>query len=548
MLPSLTQTTTSGSTISTGLIGRRGNDLNIATVTGPAIAALGTAGPPSTEKKDIAFIDSGNDDLRTYRVALSTKILASTEWENPSDGTRIEMHLTDVTILTNQSGSWVAVKDSASANYAHTTTATKGMFVKGDGHLFSFFDGASNEIQAYREGADLDPAMSNGNTYEDAFGSDTHTMTGTWPTAAYLGAYVNSRLAWSTGSVLIEYTPMAHTDKSGVWDLLGSEAGAFHASGNIRCIVPFSPHLSNANEEVIFVGTNEGWEITSGFLSYDRLVRMQGARPPLNHKAYCTTLNWLVYLTDNKGIFAINARTNIDLGRRFQKADGTGFLDDMLISSSESDAFGFYNSRKKQAQFWFTTSASALNDRCAVLDFRRGEPLAGESKRSYERRVSCFPWKIKDGTTNDWFSTVYQTQNGPIGALNTGILYTLESGDNDLGSTIAIESDGSTMWFTGGDQAVALLKQWADPNLRIVPASGTTLTVEIFEDWSATASATLTKLLTTATVGDIVKFYTDFQGRTESIQVKFSNSILSQTYIISHLVIPYDIPGAEIKA
>ncbi len=297
-------------------------------------------------------------DLTSILVA-SDALLGGFEFRSPG-GSRAEFAIGKKSIYTDQSGTWIRIKDSASADFSWDSDITMFTVTFGDGHWFVGSNGTNNEIATWRSGADLDPEMKNGNTYEDAFGSGTNVMTGTWPTAAKLVAFIHGRLCWSKGDVLIEYTPMGHTASSGIWDLAGSTAGAFHAVGDIRMLTTFIPKGANiATDEMLVVGTSNGMHVTTWFLVSDRL-NTEGGEAPLNHAAFCQTQNWIVYLTDKKSIKAFNGGQIIDLGARLKSANNDGPLDNMSISDSEDDAFALYDAEKEQAKLWFTMNKAPL--------------------------------------------------------------------------------------------------------------------------------------------------------------------------------------------
>jgi len=516
-----------------------GTELNIATVGRPAIASL--------TSNDIAFVDASNADLRTYRLTEAGKVIAGTSWRSPSTGQRIQALVTETTIFTDQAlaGTFTQINNSSGSVFFFDSAVSKVTFTKVDGHLNIHTDGALNYIQTYREGTDLDAELKNGNTYEDSQGGGTNTITGTWPQGAYLGAVVNSRLCWSKGNTLIEFTPGARTTSSGIWDLIGSTAGTFFATGNIVSLISFVPHLTNSFEETLFIGTEVGLEYTSGFLSFDNLVRVEGSTPPLNHKAFFKSRNWIVYLTEDKNIHAVNRHTIINLGRRFKTPQDDGPLDGMSISNSETNSFGFYDRNLERGVLAITTKSTYLNDTWLVLDFKKGEPVSGEPLESFERRVRCLIHKIKNPGGNNWFFDVYQKLGAVVGVLKSGKLYTMETGNNDLG-TIAIEAFLKPPVITGGDQFVSQKKSFSRLDIRAVPDSGSsTLSVDVFKDWSSASSKTFSKVLD-ADVGDIVKISDNLKITAEAIQCKIYNNAVSETFVISSVKQEYEV-GAEIR-
>ena len=355
-------------------------------------------------------------------------LLKGIEWENPSDGTKIEVIVSKLTIYLYVS-SWAQINDSTSSAYTHSANVTKCSFAATDGHLFIGLDGA-NEIQVYKNGADLDPALSNGNLYEEAFTATTHTITGTWTTGAYLIAIVHNRLVFSDGNTYLEYTPQAHTASQGIWDL--TNGGFFQAVGSIKSMWNFVPQHTDSLTEYLYLGSTGGVEILTGFASTDRLIRIEGSKSPINHQAFAIIKNWIVYLTEDRNIYAINGSNIIDLGRRLKKPTQDGILDGMDISTSRANSFGFYNAKKEQAQIYISTLAGRLNDTCLVFDFKLGEPILGEQQTSFEQRVRAVIWTIFEPNDNDWFTHSYQRQENVIGVTSSGRIYKLEEKRSDL--------------------------------------------------------------------------------------------------------------------
>ncbi len=480
-------------------------------------------------------------------------------WYDPATGTQIQIAVTKYSAYTKQSGSWVRLKDSSSNPYYHDTKVSKVTFARADGHLFIGTDN-QNLIQVYRSGADLDAEMSNGNTYENAYGTGTNAMTGTWPRGAYMVVAIHERLGFTDGNVLIEYTPMAHTVSSGIWDLIGSTGGATHVAGEIRFMTTFVPEFSDSIQETLYVGTSEGIETLTGFEPYDNVVRIEGSPPPLNHRAYCRSGQWLIYQTIQGDIWATNGRATIDLGRRLKSLDQSGPLDAMNITTSKTKAFCFWNRKKKQAQFFHTTSSGLstasstfTNDSCEVLDFHQGEPFPGEPKESYERRVKCLHWEIDDPTRNAWFVSVYETEDDVLGVLANGNIYKLEQDDfDDDFDEVKIDARFRIPTFTAG--APTRLKQWFNASLRTLSSGDYDLTLDHYFDRSASIGLTQTMKQIQAgttfdadkfTAGEPVKRSERINRRTEAIQTELRNNGLGETFTLVAMELPYEV-GAEV--
>lgn len=427
-------------------------------------------------------------------------LVAGILWNAPSTGQAIEVIVSKKTIYANQSGEFVQINDSASAAYTHAADVTKCTFAKLDGHLFIGLDGA-NHIQVYKEGADLDPEMDNGNLYEEAFSAVTHAMTGTWATGTYLLEAFQTRLFFSDGNTYVEYSPEAYTAASGIWDLGGATAGFLQAGGSIRTLTSFAPKFSNELNQTLYIGTEAGFDVTTGVSSSDVLIRVQGSSSPINHKSVVRSPNWLIYLSDDKNIYGINGSTVINLGRRLKNSSKTAVLDALSLYSpavgTYSSAFGFYYGDKSQAIFFFNkgglsqiyevdggladTSLSATpavvdsfeyymdggaadtttftytvdggrtarNANQIAIDFKLGEPVIGERQNSFEKRVRLLPWVFDPDIIEYFFIDLYNVDTGVIGVLEDGYLYHYNTGATDLAS-YDIESSWESIDFDGG--------------------------------------------------------------------------------------------------
>lgn len=491
-------------------------------------------------------------DLTSILVSGDT-LLGGFEFRSPG-GSRAEFAIGAKSIYTNQSGTWAQINDSASAAFTFDSDITKFTVTFGDGHWFLGTDGANNEIQTWKTGADLDAEMKLNNTYEDAYGAGTHTITGVWPTGAYLVAFINSRLCWSTGSVLVEYTPMAHTASSGVWDLGGSTAGLFHALGDIRFLTNFIPKGGNVRtDEILVVGTSFGIGATTGFQTYDR-INEEADDAPLNHQCFAKADNWIVYATDRKNVKAFNGVEVIDLGVRLKSAAKSGPLDSMSISDSEDDCFALYDGNKAQVKIWFTTSSARVNDSCVVVDFKEGEPVPGEPKNSYEKRIRLLAWQIISPDSNDWFVGGYVKSGATIGVMSSGVMYTMESGRNDLGN-LAVNGTWLSPIINGGAPIVTNQKQWGRLTLRSIPAGDWDVTVSEFHDREASASnswgmnqapanAALVGVaqvdVSKVSSGGVIRDFGKIDKKSENFQFKLANALNDEDFEIASANVTYE--------
>jgi len=214
----------------------------------------------------------------------------------------------------------------------------------------------------------------------------------------------------------------------------------------------------------------------------------------------------------------------------------------LLTGSNDTDAFGFYDNNKKQAQFYFTTNASNKNDVAVILDFKFGEPVLNEPLPSIESRVRCLKWEIKTPGTNDWFSSIYPITGGFIGITGAAKLYDVESGYNDYANTsIPVESEWNSPHLTLGNTNT--LQQWLRFMMQILDqASAGTLAINFYENRNAAADATTT-FSQVAASGEIAKPFYRVMLRSETLKIKFAHTTHSKGFDILNASLTYE-PGA----
>src|SRR3990167_865280 len=440
-------------------------------------------------------------------------LVAGIEWTN-ADSTTMELIVTTTTVLTNASGTWGIINATSGASaFAFTGAVTKASLVPLDGHMFILTNGTGNYIQTTRNGTQIDPQM-------------------------------------------------VHTTDSGVWDLLGDGAGAFHAtSGEILFMTNYIPKGGNrVTDEIIVVGTTGGIESTTGFEEYDRLNVEQGAEGVLNHKCFCKVNSWLLYLTRNRNLQAYNGQEVIDLGARLRTATLTGPLDAMDLATSKTNAFALTLPEKMQAILWYSTATTKVNDSAVMVDFKMGEPVPFEPLRSSEARTRLSPFEAFNGVDNDWFIHGYLKSSAVIGMKSNGTTWTMESGKNDLGS-VPIEARWKSPVINAGPPATTLQKQFYRLNLRVSQAGVWTARIdEYFDGESATAKnwsmnqyiegslilgTGLLDVGTLSTEGH-VKGFDRIDKRTEAFQFRFKNDSIDEDFVLRHADVSYSV-GAQVN-
>lgn len=492
-------------------------------------------------------------DLTSAMLASDT-LISGVEFGLAADGTKVILIASAKTFYTDQSGSFVQINDSTSASYTHAADITKCKIIEEDGRVFAGLDGA-NKIQVYRTGADLDPELDNGNIYTDSAGNN-QTITGTWGNGYAALASLHGRLCFANDSV-VEFTPMSRTASSGIWDL--TNGGAYFAGGYVKMLESFVPDTLDDVDSILYIGTSAGMELVTGFGTSDFQRTLQSAGSPLSHAAFFKSLNWLVYATKDKEILGLNGTRVINIGSRLKAADGTGPLDDMSESASATNSYGFYNRQKEQGGLAISTDSAHVNDVLIIIDFKQGEPVVGEHEQSWERRVRLLKWQIKNPADTDWFVGAFQRTGGMIGILAVGTLWTMDSGNDDFGTT-AVESLHRTVVFTAGQGVEHHQKQWYRADFGNLSVGDHAMTVKVFLDRDPNPSETYTFnqvtpggfILGTGVLGTdklssggLVKNFHRLQARSEAIQLEFSDTNSAQPFKVATLGITYEVGALQ---
>ena len=391
------------------------------------------------KRKGSALLES----LASVMVA-SEIIIAIKSWVTPGTTTEVQVAVGKLSIYTNQSGTWAQINNSGGSAYTHAANVTKCSFAEVVGHLLMGIDGA-NKIQVYRSGANLDASLDNGNTWNDTFGGGTSTITGTWGTAYYILFEMHERLVFGTGNAVAEYT-----DVQQPWDR--ANGGFRLLKGNVVGAMVFVPEGGSELNTVAFFSTTAGPIFLSGFDLTDSTKPVHGANVALNHQCLVATDKWIMYMTREGGIEAINVYDKKDLGRRLFTGDGvSGPTDTFQATNAQHPTlpFGYYNQKKKQAMWFYPNAAGTTNSHAVVVDMFLAEGATGEQQDLAESNTRLLYWSIVTPATNPWFVSIYTKKGAVIGVLATGICYTLESGLSDL-DTLPIQEFYEWGDFNGG--------------------------------------------------------------------------------------------------
>jgi len=498
-------------------------------------------------------------DVSTISSFVSGDVLVGgVEWTTPTTNKRVKVLVGKKTIYIDQSGSFVQVNDSASAAYTHAADVTEVSFLQGDNHLLILVNGA-NQVQVYRTGADLDPELKLSNTWNESIGGGTQTMTGTWRTNTQIGVILHGRLAMANGTDgIIEYTP-APSSTSGIWDLTNggfSTTGLYH-DATVIGLATSTPEFSNSLTPFLYIFTTKGVQVRAGFASGDLPFKIEGSGVPINKNCIVHTRNWLMFLTKEGNIEAINGRRVLNLGRRLRSLEADGPLDNFSASNSEpaSDstggAFGYYDRDQEKAVWYMATSDQTTNAISITLDFKLGEPGLDEPLESVERHVRAFYGEIVSPGTNSWFVAAYERLGGSDYIASNGKIYTSDSGFADLDS-LAIKSEYDTPEIIGRIETVD--KNWLLGLFKFIPKGDWNVAIQPFLDRATDGETSFnilqrkdgdaiwdTSLWDTGTWGDqgIVPGGKDIDLYAESIRFRLSNSVVDQDFIFSNFDLRY---------
>lgn len=372
---------------------------------------------------------AGSTLFSSFSSLLSSgEVFVNSIFYTAAIGAKIIVVVTSNSIYTNESGSFAQINDSSSSPYTHNETVSKSTLAVSDGHLFIGLDG-NNKIQVYRNGANLDEELESGNTYIDSFGSGTHSIDGAWGTSYYLVKSFQGRLIYSDGNTVVNYStiPIA-TD--GIWKR--STHGFYQASGRIIAIKTYTPDYQDSIQETLYIYTDQGPQITNDLET--QIQTIEGGPVPLNYKSITPTKSWLMMLTEDRRIVAMNRNITIDIGRRFNKYDGTSEIENFNIAGAENKAFSYYNPVREQIYFFVPTDSEGENKEAFTIDMVLGEPQIGEAQESYEQRLRLSLWTVNASATNDFYAGMIKNQNDVLGITPDGNVYAFLVGRNDFNS------------------------------------------------------------------------------------------------------------------
>jgi hypothetical protein len=319
-----------------------------------------------------------------------------------------------------------------------------------------------------------------------------------------------------------------------------------------------SPQYSDSLKEVLYLGTDQGFEVLTGFdTTSDVVNRIQGSKSPLNHRSTVVAKNWLIYLTDEKNIYAINKTTVIDIGRRLRASASDGPLDVMYITDALNTAFGLYNQNLEQIYFYFPSNATRYNDNCVVVDMKLGEPIIGEEQTSYEQRVRLLHWQIDDPDNNDWFRGGYNVQGDIFGITKTGKVWDIFGDDDDLDAHKVVGRWKSPVFLAGGED---FAKQFMSLAVRTLPKGTFDVSVYMYlnRETNASSSFSITQYTSnqaiwgTAIWGtgiwvstQLIKAIEDVDLYADAFQWEVQNGNSSEPFEVANMSLAYLIGSPE---
>ena len=378
--------------------------------------------------------------------------------------------------------------------------------------------------------------MDNGNAYTDRGGTG-QTITGTWGTEYKYIEEFFGRLIFNTGNSNVEFT-----DTDQPWDRAGG--GTFSAFGAVTALETYVPQFGTTLAAILYVGSSAGWQFTSDLAAAQTI---KGSPPPMKDSLAVASLDWIVYLSSQGGIHAINGMRVIDLGRRFKSLDAkSGPLDNINLANTLTVGNAVYDEKTKKAIFLISTAVSGVPDTSVVIDFERGEPLFEEPQASFEQHVRCLPWAGMD------YLSMQVTQDGLIGLRSAGTMWTLNNGTSDYG-TDAIDTEWFSPIFDGGSVVNEKgLKTWfgrvlrsgawdAQMDILLDRDSASSKTFSFTQGITAAAYGTAVYGTGTYAVDGFVKSAKDIDLVVETFQLKLSQNTAGENFNIIYFEQRYDI-------
>lgn len=476
-------------------------------------------------------------------------IINATSYE-VSTGGAVDIVVTNKSIYVGQSNVFSKIQNSSSSDYSHNDDVTKCSFAVADGHLFIGLDG-NNKIQVYRAGNELDDELNNSNTYKDAFGAGTNTIDGTWGVGEYLLSSFQGRLIYSDGNTVVNYSSIP-TATDGIWKR--SAHGFYQASGRIVALKAFTPDYQDSIQETLYIFTKNGPQITNDLSS--QIQTIEGGPIPINYKSIVATKSWLMMLTENRKIVAMNRNVYIDVGRRFNKGDGTSSVERFNLSSALLKSFGYYNSSKEQVYFFVPTSSGGNNKEAFVLDLTLGEPIISEPSDVYERRIRLAIWDIINPSSNDFYASMSFSGDEEYGFAYDGKKYLFSSGRNDYAS-LAINAEYETLSFRAGASDFKKMFKLLNVRGRFLSKFNVAISYKVDDESNEAsvsyANSDIASLYGVAIYGVnlyqrdvIIRGKDRIHLKGETFSLKIANSVLDQTFIFRSINIDYTLLSREL--
>lgn len=484
------------------------------------------------------------ESLALYDLFTSGEsIVNSIYYTSAATNDKISVVVTTHAIYTDYSGSYSQINDSLSASYTHNENITKSTFAVVDGHLFIGLN-ENNKIQVYRNGNTLDEELDNGNTYEEAFGTGTQTITGVWGVGDYLLADFQGRLIYSNGNTLVNYSTVPSAS-GGIWDRLSH--GFYQTSGSIIALTTFTPDYQDSIQETLYIFTAQGPQITNDLTS--QIQKIEEGVVPLSYKSFVATKSWLMVLTLDRQIIAFNRNVAIDIGRRFRDNSGVSDIDVFDIVNSELNAFTFYNRKREQVYFFVPERGKTYNSLCFVIDVQLAEPNVLGSESLSEKNVRLSTWKVSSDISY-WYASLFSRNGDIIGITPSGKTYNFLNGKDDFTDT-PVEAVYETMDFNAGASSIS--KQWMMLNLRGQFVGNYTTSVSYIIDKDDLVQSTATYNQTSSgslygqtTYGNydynsilLLKGQDDIDSYSESVRIKLENNSIGQTFRFDTIEIEY---------
>jgi len=452
----------------------------------------------------VTSLKSGGYRSSEFSIDVATGTAANIQFSNiaaaaTTNGTEFAFDISDLA---------TTVFMSQPFNPGNSTTTTTGVAPSISYHKVSastsFISGGINPIPTAATAFDLlDEVPTTNDSLLDEYGLPTNYFT------AQIDAPKSVYMALFQGFLCVAGDPStpnrlytSQADAPQVWSGAGESYGSFFdldtADGDvIKGVASHNTSLYVFKQRGIYYGEFTG--IAAAPFTFRRLQTSLGALSGWSVKQ----LDWgVVFLSERGPAYVSGTQVGLlpgaeDIQNLFDPNDSAAFNLDVMKFSTAG-----HNPTKQQV-WWGVASANATNrDQVLVYDY---------GNRAFWLNTDSANYFTEVGDSAGFFGIWSGNYNGEV--------FQQESGATDDGVNIPFTYQSAWVTFSGGSDYKSLDRIWVRGD---VQSSASTLTVEIFKDFSATASRTVTFDMTDARFKAGIQVPLNLQAK--AFAVRFSNT------------------------